>query len=257
MAQCEGFDIQLSAYVDGELEEHGVAGVEAHLKECPACARRVEGERRLRAAFRAHLSPVRAPEHLDADVREAIAAAGREATASRKPGVRPWHAAQWLALAATIAVAGLGGRQWALWSLARRTAPLEAELLTAHVRSLQLSHLTDVPSSDHHTVKPWFAGKLDYSPPVPELDSLGFRLIGGRLDYVRDRPTAVIVYGRRQHIINLFLWPSGDSTAATKVETDRGYNSVHGAGGGIAYWAISDLDMAELRQFVDLAMKSR
>jgi len=257
MAQCEGFDIQLSAYVDGELEELGVAGVEAHLKECPACARRVEGERRLRAAFRTYLAPVRASEELRADVREAIAAAGREVTASRKPGVRPWRAAQWLALAATIAVAVLGGRQWALWSLARRTAPLEAELLTAHVRSLQLSHLTDVPSSDHHTVKPWFAGKLDYSPPVPELDSLGFRLIGGRLDYVRDRPTAVIVYGRRQHIINLFLWPSGDSTAATKVETDRGYNSVHGAGGGIAYWAISDLDMAELRQFVDRAMKSR
>jgi len=257
MAQCEGFDIQLSAYVDGELEELGVAGVEAHLKECPACARRVEGERRLRAAFRTHLAPVRASEELRADVREAIAAAGRQAAASGKPGARPWRAAQWLALAATIAVAVLGGRQWALWSLARRTAPLEAELLTAHVRSLQLSHLTDVPSSDHHTVKPWFAGKLDYSPPVPELDSLGFRLIGGRLDYVRDRPTAVIVYGRRQHIINLFLWPSGDSTAATKVETDRGYNSVHGAGGGIAYWAISDLDVTELRQFVDLAMKSR
>jgi len=257
MAQCEGFDIQLSAYVDGELEKLGVAGVEAHLKECPACARRVEGERRLRAAFRTHLAPVRASEELRADVREAIAAAGREATASRKPGVRLWRAAQWLGLAATIAVAVLGGRQWALWSLTRRTAPLEAELLTAHVRSLQLSHLTDVPSSDHHTVKPWFAGKLDYSPPVPELDSLGFRLIGGRLDYVRGRPTAVIVYGRRQHIINLFLWPSGDSTAATKVETDRGYNSVHGAGGGIAYWAISDLDVAELRQFVDLAMKSR
>ena len=257
MAQCEGFDIQLSAYVDGELEELGVAGVEAHLKECPACTRRVEGERRLRAAFRTHLAPVHASEELRADVREAIAAAGREATASRKPGGRPWRAAHWFALAATIAVAVVGGRQWALWSLARRTAPLEAELLTAHVRSLQLSHLTDVPSSEHHTVKPWFAGKLDYSPPVPELDSLGFRLIGGRLDYVRGRPTAVIVYGRRQHIINLFLWPSGDSTVATKVETDRGYNSVHGAGGGIAYWAISDLDVTELRQFVDLALKSR
>ncbi|MGE5232090.1 MAG: anti-sigma factor family protein [Deltaproteobacteria bacterium] len=257
MAQCEGFDIQLSAYVDGELEELGVAGVEAHLKDCPACARRVEGERSLRAAFRTHLAPLRAPDELRADVREAIAVAGREAAASGKPGTRPRRAAQWLALAATIAVAVLGGRQWALWSLARRAAPLDAELLTAHLRSLQLSHLTDVPSSDHHTVKPWFAGKLDYSPPVPELDSLGFRLIGGRLDYVRDRPTAVIVYGRRRHIINLFLWPSGDSTAATTVETDRGYNSVHGAGGGIAYWAISDLDATELRQFVGLAMKGR
>jgi anti-sigma factor RsiW len=257
MAQCEGFDIQLSAYVDGELEELGVAGVEAHLKECPACAGRVEGERRLRAAFRTHLAPLRAPEHLRADVRDAIAGAGGKPGGSGKPGTRLFGAAQWLALAATIAVAVLGGREWALWSVSRQTAPLEAELVTAHVRSLQLSHLTDVPSSDHHTVKPWFAGKLDYSPPVPELDSLGFRLIGGRLDYVRDRPTAVLVYGRRQHIINLFLWPSGDSTAATKVETDRGYNSVHGAGGGIAYWAISDLDVAELRKFVELVTEGR
>jgi anti-sigma factor (TIGR02949 family) len=247
MAQCEGFAIQLSAYVDGELEELGVAGVEAHLKECPACARRVEGERRLRTAFRTHLSPVRAPEQLRADVREAIARA-------RPPAARAPRAAQWLALAAAIAVAVLGGREWALWSVAHRTAPLEAELLTAHLRSLQLSHLTDVPSSDHHTVKPWFAGKLDYSPPVPELDSLGFRLIGGRLDYVRERPTAVLVYGRRQHVINLFLWPSGDSTAAIRAGTDRGYNSVHGASGGMAYWAISDLDKAQLRKFVELAV---
>lgn len=260
MARCEGFDIQLSAYVDGELEELGVAGVEAHLKECPGCAARVEGERRLRAAFRTHLAPVRAPETLRLDVRAAIGAAGREAPRGREAAARATaearapRAARWLALAATIAVAVLGGREWALWSVARRAPALESELLAAHLRSLQLSHLTDVASSEHHTVKPWFAGKLDYSPPVPELDSLGFRLIGGRVDYVRDRPTAVLVYGRRQHIINLFLWPSGDSTAATRVDADRGYNSVHGAGGGTAYWAISDLAAGELREFVRAAV---
>jgi anti-sigma factor RsiW len=141
-----------------------------------------------------------------------------------------------------------------MWSVSHRQPALAEQLVTAHVRSLQLAHLTDVAASDHHTVKPWFAGKLDYSPPVPDLDSLGFRLIGGRLDYVLNRPTAVVVYGRRQHIINLFLWPSGDSTAATRADADRGYQSVHGAAGGVAYWAISDLNADELRDFVKLAV---
>jgi anti-sigma factor RsiW len=253
MAECEGFDIQLSAYVDGELEGLAVAGVEAHLKDCQACAMRVERERRLQAAFRTHLSPMTAPAGLAASVREAIAVAQAQPAARTEPGIRLPRMAQWIGLAATLVIAVLGGREWALWSVAHRTEPLEVELRTAHLRSLQLSHLIDVPSSDQHTVKPWFAGKLDYSPPVPNLDSLGFRLLGGRLDYVLGRPTAVIVYGRRQHIINLFLWPSPDSSAALTVESHRGYQSVHGAGDGMAYWAVSDLSAAELKQFVELA----
>jgi len=247
MPQCEGLDIQLSAYVDGELEGLAVAGVEAHLKECPRCAGRVERERRLQAALRTHLSPVKAPAGLRASVQEAIAGNGGRRVA------RP-RLASWIGLAATVAVAVLAGREWAMWSVAHRQPALAEQLVTAHVRSLQLAHLTDVAASDHHTVKPWFAGKLDYSPPVPDLDSLGFRLIGGRLDYVMNRPTAVVVYGRRQHIINLFLWPSGDSTAATRADADRGYQFVHGAAGGVAYWAISDLNAGELRDFVKLAV---
>jgi anti-sigma factor RsiW len=246
MAQCEGFDIQLSAYVDGELEGLAVAGVEAHLKECPGCAARVTRERRLQAALRTHLGPERAPETLRLGVREAIAGAVRHAPA-RSPRI-----AQWVALAATIVVAVLGGREWATWSASHRTAPLESQVLAAHVRSLQLMHLTDVATSAHHTVKPWFAGKLDYSPPVPELDSLGFPLIGGRLDYVLDRPVAAIVYVRRQHVINVFLWPSGDSSATLATESNRGYQSAHGAAGGMAYWAISDLNRGELERFAQL-----
>jgi len=193
---------------------------------------------RLRKQLPAEPAPIQAP---------APAAA---ATRPRRRELSRWA----MPIAAGLALAvGLN----VTLSMRRADEGLSEELVAAQVRSLQAEHLNDVASTDQHTVKPWFAGKLDYSPPVPELDSLGFRLIGGRLDYVRDRPTAVIVYGRRQHVINLFVWPSGDSTAATKVETDRGYNSVHGAGGGIAYWAISDLDVTELRQFVDLAMKSR
>ena len=250
MAQCEGFDIQLSAYVDGELEGLAVAGVEAHLKECPACAARVTHERRLQAAFRTYLSPDKAPDELRFGVRESLRAAIVRATPPAPR--RPARVAQWVALAATIAVAVLTGREWATWSAWGGAAPLESQVLAAHVRSLQVSHLNDVATSDHHTVKPWFAGKLDYSPPVPELDSLGFRLIGGRLDYVLDRPTAAIVYGRRQHLINLFLWPSGESSAAPRLMSDRGYQSVHGAAGGMAYWAVSDLNGQELRQFAQL-----
>jgi anti-sigma factor RsiW len=249
MPQCEGLDVQLSAYIDGELEGLAVAGVEAHLKQCPGCAGRVERERRLRSALRTHLAPVKAPERLRVAVREAVTGPG-ERRLSRSPRL-----ASWVGLAATVAVAVLVGREWAMWRMSQRPPEMAEQMLTAHLRSLQLTHLTDVAASDHHAVKPWFAGKLDYSPPVPDLDSIGFRLLGGRLDYVMGRPTAAVVYARRQHLINLFIWPAGDSTANRQAESERGYQSVHGAAGGLAYWAISDLNEAELREFVAAALK--
>jgi anti-sigma factor RsiW len=126
---------------------------------------------------------------------------------------------------------------------------LAAAVADAHVRSLQAEHLTDVPSSDHHTVKPWFAGRLDFGVPVPALDSLGFVLAGGRLDYVDDHPAAALVYHRGGHVINLFVWPSADSTAPPAATGRRGFHAVHGAAGGMVYWAISDLNEAELARF--------
>jgi len=126
------------------------------------------------------------------------------------------------------------------------------EVVSSHIRSLMAQHLTDVPSSDRHTVKPWFAGKLPFSLTVPDFPQEGFALEGGRLDYVNGRTVAALVYRRRQHVINLFVWPSGESSAAPSTTSRRGFQMVHGAAGGMAYWAISDLNAAELTQFAQL-----
>jgi anti-sigma factor RsiW len=126
-----------------------------------------------------------------------------------------------------------------------------SDVLASHIRSLMPGHLVDVASTDQHNVKPWFNGRLDLSPTVPRLDSLGFPLIGGRIDYVSGRPVAAVVYGRRQHMINVFSWPAADaSVLAPSASTANGYHLVHWRDSGIEMWAVSDLNLAELQQFV-------
>ncbi len=132
---------------------------------------------------------------------------------------------------------------------------IASAVLAGHIRSLQAEHLIDVPSSDRHTVKPWFQGKLDFSPPVPDLSELGWNLIGGRLDYVDGRPVAVLVYQRRMHNINVFVWPNHDpvSVSNTIQEDDaQGYQILHWNGAEMTYWVVSDLNNAEL---LELASK--
>lgn len=247
MGACDGFDIQISAYVDGELEGISATSVEAHLAECIACATRVERERRLQSALRA-TAPPRAPEALRSRVEAALRAAAPEPPHWRWQGV-----ARWAGLAATLLLAVLAGRRWGADRMAHDDGPAIPEsVLTAHIRSLQEEHLVDVRSSDQHAVKPWFTGRLDYSPPVPVLDSAGYRLVGARLDYVFDRPTAAIVYGRRDHVINLFLWPADAGAAPAQSRTARGYHWIHGTAGPVVFCVISDLNEAELQRFVAL-----
>ena len=244
---CDTLGAKLTGYLDRELDERAAGEVEAHLRQCLTCSAQLERERRLRAAVQAHLTPLRAPERLRSNVRAMIRAQ------VKRPQRRQTWLPTWAATAAALLLGVAGG-----WQLALQHAPgaigsdLVTEVVAGHVRSLQGTHLTDIASSEHHTVKPWFAGKLDFSPPVPDFTTQGFPLIGGRLDYLGERQVAALVYKRRQHVINLFVWPSPDSNALPVAASRRGYHVVHGAADGMTYWAISDLNEAELSQFAQL-----
>jgi anti-sigma factor RsiW len=236
---------ELDAYLDGELAAVDARELEAHLAQCADCARFRDGRVALRAAIEARLPVFHAPGAL----RERVRAALRQAEPRpSRPRRLAWRA---LALAASVAVVAL----WT-WQLAvRRVAgdTLADQVLASHVRSLMPGHLADVLSSDQHTVKPWFNGRLDFSPPVYDFAGRGYPLLGGRLDYLNGRTVAALVYGRRQHVINVFLWPAArGATAGPTVETRQGYHLLHRTTPDYAYWVVSDLGAPELSEFASL-----
>ena len=170
--------------------------------------------------------------------------------------LRPRFNRRLLAWAAVLALAASLGGSVEVVRIARArhvvetTASVADEVVGDHVRALRDHHLFDVQSSDQHTVKPWFLGKLDFSPPVEDLSSIGFSLIGGRLDHVAGQPVAALVYQRRLHPINVYIWPEADRTAASDTRTIRGFQVRHWIRNGMSFWAVSDLNDAELGEFV-------
>ena len=167
--------------------------------------------------------------------------------------VTAWLGLEWLRLSAAFAVGVLVALLVPATWHAVPDATIANELVDSHVRSLQLAHLSDVVSTDHHTVKPWFAGKLDYSPPVHDLAPRGFPLAGGRLDVLHGRTIAALVYKRRQHVINVFVVPRGADTPPTDTRLSRnGFHVQSWSDGSNSFWAVSDLNAEELGQFVTL-----
>jgi anti-sigma factor RsiW len=245
---CTDKRLLLHGLLDGELDAANALELEAHLKACPGCAEELERIRELRRTLAAPGLRYAAPERLRARVGAALDAEART-EASREPPVRR-RSALW-----RIAPFAVGGGMAALAAslalvLFIPTAPptLQRELVSDHVRSLLAQHLTDVTTSDQHTVKPWFAGRVDYSPPVVDLKDQGFPLAGGRLDYVAGKVTAALVYRRRLHVINLFVRPAEGREGAWAGERD-GYNLMRWRQGGLEFWAVSDLSRTELEQF--------
>lgn len=249
---CENTKHHLHAYLDGELDVVPSLELEEHLKRCPACSRAHSEYQSLRTAMAAPAFYFDAPRGLERKVRSAIGAAARAETP--RPSWRRlwiWRPPAWLAPFAAAALVTIVSLH--LWTQHLTADQKMQEVLSAHLRSLVLNHLTDVASSDQHTVKPWFNGKLSFSPTVIDPAAEGFPLIGGRLDYLGDDPVAAMVYQRRKHYINLFAAPASQ-TATTKVDlhTRHGYNLVHWRQEGMEYWAVSDVSPSDLEQFVQL-----
>jgi anti-sigma factor RsiW len=239
----------MHAYIDGELELPTSLEVERHIAGCPACERERTSLRALRQAFRDASVYYEAPASLERRMRAASRAEHRAVFSNIFVLPRfVWVGAGALdgILAAIVVAAVLSREPPADVSAAR-------EVVDDHLRSLTLNHLTDVLSTNQHTVKPWFDGKLDFTPPVEDLAAEGFPLVGGRLDYLDTRPVAAVVYKRRQHVVNLFVMPAPDvADSVPAVQTQDGYNLVHWTKSGMAYWAVSSLAEAELKEFAQL-----
>jgi len=252
--QCGDCRELLSGHLDGELMAAESQNVRDHLAHCAECAREEELLARTSALVRQRLVRHSAPDVLKARIRTALA----QPNAFDQPA-RPVRR-NWTRLAAAGVSIAMVSSALTFATLSRKTGShsIADELVTSHVRSLMPGHLTDVASTNQHNVKPWFNGRIDLSPLVPSLDSIGFPLIGGRLDYLDGRAVAAVVYARRQHVINVYSWPvSGPDIAPVNRTTEKGYHLVEWRRDGLEAWAVSDLNRAELTEFVRAFMAAR
>ncbi len=240
---CKSALALIEPYIDGELDAAQAAEMRQHLDECQDCALAHRRLARLSTALRTLAPRYAAPEALRSRILQRV---GRQPVEiPRRNALTSW------AIAATVLLGISAG--WNVMQLQSRKNAGDAvvqEIVSSHVRSLIGDHLLDVPSTDQHNVKPWFNGRLDYAPDVKDFAAEGFALIGGRVDYLDHRPVAALVYKRRQHVINLFVWPSASKLSAP--DAFSGFNLVIWSQAGMQYCAISDMNEAELRQFADL-----
>jgi mycothiol system anti-sigma-R factor len=247
---CEHSTV-LHGYLDGELDAARSAEFERHLESCAECLAALEAQESLRSLLqRSHLRE-RAPNSL----RETMERRFDVKTPAKFPQVTSARLWNWLAIAAVLLAAVFGFRYFSSSLSGREDSTLAAQIVDAHLRSLQPGHLVDVVSSDQHTVKPWFDGKLEFAPPVRDFAEEGFPLQGGRLDALQGRTVAAIIYGRRKHEVNLFIYPSARADAAPLSGEQLGYKWIHWKKAGMEFWLISDTTADDLLQLQQLLAK--
>jgi anti-sigma factor RsiW len=243
--ECEPTTVLLSGMIDSALGPIARFRVHRHVSGCTTCAARLEELRAMQSAIRTKLPYHRAPPGLAARIGAALP--------HEEPprAVRPWFRMPAFSLAGTGLVGALAGVALTVLVMGGQSDPSIA-VIDSHIRSLQADHLTDVLTSDQHTVKPWLSARLDVSPPVLELKDAGFPLVGGRQDYVDGHPTAVVVYRHAKHVINLFAWASSGQDKAFRKESQQGFNVVTWRHDGMVYYAVSDVEADQLAQFAKL-----
>ncbi len=238
---------RVHAWVDGELSVEAALEAEHHAHTCAECAAAYRSAVALREALRGAALAAIPPDSLDARVRLRLAAEGRPR--------RTRSVSMWAAVAAALVLGAALGMLLAPLREAIRARGLDETLVAAHVRALSAGPLTEVASSDQHTVKPWFAGRIDFSPKVNDLAADGFPLKGGRLDRVGRRPAAALVYGRARHVVDLFVWVEPAPATGITTTIVRGINVVRWTEGGLAYAAVSDVNETELIAFANLVRR--
>lgn len=239
---CVELDQYLDSYVDREIAADTAAAVREHLRTRFVCRQRVADREAVNRLVRS-MPYYDAPGRLYMRVSRQV----RRTRFSR-------HLLAWAA--AAVVVVSIGGAISFVRSAGTDDDRMVSTVVDGHVRSLMAEHLFDVRSTDQHTVKPWFLSKLDFSPPVEDLASAGFPLVGGRLDYVSGRPVAALVYQRQQHTINVFIWPTSSERQNLGEWTLRGFHVRHWVRDGMSLWAVSDLNDTELTAFA-AALQSR
>ena len=243
---CQEAKPLIGPYADGELEAAAILEVEKHINDCPACALECRNVQGLKKALKQDALYFTAPTELRRQIKAELPLPKSEVPR------RPFWNWNWLTTATSTAFAVC----LALLLLMSSTRPsseqqLEQEITSSHIRSLMGSHVVDVASTDQHTVKPWFNGKVDFSPPAKDLAAEGFPLSGGRLDYLGGRTVAALVFQRNKHIINLFVWPEKEPDSKPQpLKPRQGYHLIHWSNAGMVFWAVSDLNETELMEFV-------
>jgi anti-sigma factor RsiW len=244
--------VLLHAFIDDELDAASAIELRTQIDASPVLRQELARLSALQSSVQTLATRFNAPPAL---ARRLFAVRPAAQPERIKTGIPSWW--RTLAVGATAAAMAL-----LAWNLSFRfvdranTPALLEEVVSAHIRSLMVDHLTDLTSAERHSVKPWLSNRLDFAPSVNDFTSEGFLLLGGRLDYVGGKPVAAIVYRHRQHLINVFVWPSAESNdSPIRTSNHRGYNSTNFNSGGMSYWTVSDLNSADLRKLTTLLQR--